>query len=190
MKTAYPLFPRIEAQNSSLNPLFLISLIQQLCQFFPTLLIDWSSSLPAVFNSELYHLFFLDYLHKVLHWSSSSAFPLHPIFPIPEPREAESYRGGLPFYFGLHLCSPKYFRTKGSSAMPSPGPSPGTFKGLKSVLSSCRVLVSWPNAHSLKKEKWFFFSFFLYFNIDLFILFVLVVSLVSACKLLVVVCGI
>ena len=108
----------------------------------------------------LYPLFFLDYLHKVLHWSSSSAFPLHPIFPIPEPREAESYRGGLPFYFGLHLCSPKYFRTKGSSVMPSPGPSPGTFKGLKSVLISCRVLVSWPNAHSLKKEKWFFFFHF------------------------------
>ena len=153
MKTAYPLFPRVETQNSSLNPLFLISLIQKLCQFFPTLLMDWSSSLPAVFISELYPFFFLDYLHEVLHWSSSSAFPLHPIFPIPGPKEAESYKGGLPFYFGLHLCSAKYFRAKGSSAMPSPGLFPGTFKGLKSVLSSPRVLVSWPNAHSLKKKK-------------------------------------
>ena len=161
MKTAYPLFPRVETQNLSLNPLFLISLIQKLLSVFPTLLMDWSSSLPAVFISELYPFFFLDYLHEVLHWSSSSAFPLHPIFPIPGPKEAESYKGGLPFYFGLHLCSAKYFRAKGSSAMPSPGLFLGTFKGLKSVLSSPRVLVSWPNAHSLKKIIIRFFLCFL-----------------------------
>ena len=52
--------------------------------------------------------------------------------------------------------------------MPSPGLFLGTFKGLKSVLSSPRVLVSWPNAHSLKKKKKVFCVFFIYFNIDLF----------------------
>ena len=45
--------------------------------------------------------------------------------------------------------------------MPSPGLFLGTFKGLKSVLSSPRVLVSWPNAHSLKKIIIRFFLCFL-----------------------------
>lgn len=129
MKTIYPLFPKLETQKSSLNSLFLISLIQQFCQFFPTLLMNWLSLLPAVLIQTSILFCFLDYLHEAFHWSSSSAFPLHPIFLVPGPRGPEIHRGGLLLYFGLKLSRPNLSHNKGAQQCPAQYPPQGPYVG-------------------------------------------------------------
>lgn len=113
--------PKLEIQNSSSNPLFLISLIQQFCQIYLRLLIEWLSPLSALLIPAFIILFFfLDCLHQPLHSCSSSAFSLHPIVPTPEPTGAEIQRR-THSVFGLKLSRPStYLRPKEISAMPRP----------------------------------------------------------------------
>ena len=54
MKTPYPSSPKLETQNSSSNPLFLISLIQQFCQFYLGLLRVTVSTINCLISG-LYH---------------------------------------------------------------------------------------------------------------------------------------
>lgn len=129
MKTIYPLFPKLETQKSTLNSLFLISLIQQFCQFFPTLLMNWLSPLPAVLIQT--SILFASWIicTRLFTALPHQPFLFIPFFPVPGPRGPEIHRGGLLLCFGLKLSRPNLSHSKGAQQCPAQYPPQGPYVG-------------------------------------------------------------
>lgn len=117
MKTAYPLFHKLETQKSSLNLLSHLSNPTILSVLSPTSL-RVVISIASCLNSDLYLFFspWIIYTRLFFTGLPYQPFLFIPFFSHSGPRRTEIHSGRLPLCFGLKLSGSDCLRPKRSSA--------------------------------------------------------------------------